>query len=372
MRLPAVRGVIYFYILICVALLLFNLLYIARSGEVKRQQRKRKILWEKYLDGFAEGKVSVWNRKKLLRKLRNVQELIAFNEALENWRKISPKDAEAFLWQNRQVFLDLTEEYGKKIPMEKAFMAYVIANFYPTVGDRRDPLLEHLLGYLDNSTVYCRENVLNALYAMGNMQTVEHAFTLMSQRGWYHDARLLSDGLARFQGDREALALRLWDCRGELLECFQVGTVRFADVLPGDSFSERFLEALEEEALPLETKFAMIRYFGHHTTPQAKPMLLGALREQTGEGQKLAIAVAAALSTYSDENVRQALKEAMHSPNWYIRQNAARSLKILGFTQEEASQIEASGDRYAAEMLKYIMGYHTAGADSESEVPAAV
>jgi len=372
MRLLSVRGVIYFYIFICFALLLFNLLYIARSEEVRRRQRKRKIRWEKYLDSFTEGEKPTGNRKKLLRRLCNVQELMAFNEALEGWSRVSPEDAASFLRQNRQVLLDLTEKYGRKIPMERAFMAYVTASFYPTVGDRRDPLLGHLLGYLDSSTVYCRENVLNALYAMGNIQAVEHAFALMSQRGCFHDPRLLSDGLARFRGDRETLALRLWDHRGELLECFQVGTVRFADTLPGDSFSELFLKALDEEALPLETRFAMVRYFGHHTAPRAEFMLLGVLREQTGGDRELAIAVAAVLSAYSGEEVRQALKEAMHSKNWYVRQNAARSLKTLGFTREEAAQVEASGDRYAAEMIVYVMGYHTAGADRESEAPAAV
>ena len=44
MRLP-VRAVIYFYIFICVILLLFNLLYIVRSGSVKRQQQRKIRHW---------------------------------------------------------------------------------------------------------------------------------------------------------------------------------------------------------------------------------------------------------------------------------------------------------------------------------------
>lgn len=54
MRLP-VRAVIFFYIFICVVLLLFNLLYIFRSGSVKRQQQRKTQRWETYLDSFAEG-----------------------------------------------------------------------------------------------------------------------------------------------------------------------------------------------------------------------------------------------------------------------------------------------------------------------------
>ena len=56
--------------------------------------------------------------------------------------------------------------------MEQAFFAYVIAAFHPAIGDRQSPLLECLLNYLENSTVYSRENILNALYALGSIQTV--------------------------------------------------------------------------------------------------------------------------------------------------------------------------------------------------------
>ena len=136
------------------------------------------------------------------------------------------------------------------------------------------PLAEQLLGYLDNSTVYSRENVLSALYALGNIQSIEHAFILMSQRGWYHDPRLLSDGLSRFQGDKNPLASRLWGCRSDLAECFQVGIVRFADSLTGDGFAEDFLRELELEELPAETRFTLVRYFRRHAIPGAQPMLL--------------------------------------------------------------------------------------------------
>lgn len=54
MRLP-VRTVIYFYIFICVVLLVFNLLYIFRSGRVRRKQQRRVQHWKTFLSSFAEG-----------------------------------------------------------------------------------------------------------------------------------------------------------------------------------------------------------------------------------------------------------------------------------------------------------------------------
>ncbi len=95
MRLP-VRAVIYFYIFICVVLLLFNLLYIFRSGIIKRQRQRKIQHWEKYLDNFAEG-APIWEPGELLRRLKNVQELMAFYEAMELREQVQPGAAASFM-----------------------------------------------------------------------------------------------------------------------------------------------------------------------------------------------------------------------------------------------------------------------------------
>ena len=113
-----------------------------------------------------------------------------------------------------------------------------------------------------------------------------------------------------------------------------------------------------------------MRYFRRHAVPYAKPALLRLLKGETDGKRELAIAAAASLASYPDEMVRQALKEALHNPNWYVRQNAARALKVLGVTWEE-SGIKNSTDRYAAEMLEYILGVQPA-VEKEGEVLTAV
>lgn len=364
MRLP-VKAVIYFYIFICVVLLLFNLLYICRSSCVKRQQRRKVQHWKIYLNSLAEG-MPIWRASELFRRLKNVQELMAFYEAMQSREQERPGEAASFFQRYPSTILELAREYGEADTMDQAFFAYVIAAFHPTIGDRRSPLLEQLLNYLDDSTVYSRENVLNALYILGNIQSLEHAFLLMSQRGWYHDPRLLSDGLNRFQGEKEALVNRLWSCRSQLIECFQVGVIRFAEALGGDHFAEAFLRALETEELLTETQFTLVRYFRRHAVPHAQPVLLRLLKGESGGKQELAIAAAAALASYLDEKTRQALKEALHSPNWYVRQNAAHSLKTLGVTWEECG-IDSNTDRYATEMLEYVFKRQPAAKGGEKE-----
>ena len=145
-----------------------------------------------------------------------------------------------------------------------------------------------------------------------------------------------------------------------------MGLIRFADTLGGNSFAEDFLKALETEQLPAETRLALVRYFRRHPIPRAKPVLLRLLKGDAEGKRDLSIGAAASLASYPDSETRQALKDALHSQNWYVRQNAARSLKTMGVTWEEV-QTRSGGDRYAADMLEYIFGVPSAAAGQKKE-----
>ena len=153
------------------------------------------------------------------------------------------------------------------------------------------------------------------------------------------------------------------------IKALWVGVVRFADSLTGDGFAEDFLRELELEELPVETRFTLVRYFRRHAIPGAQPMLLLLLKGETEGRGELSIAAASSLASYPGGETQQALQDALRSPNWHVRQNAARSLKTLGGTWEE-SRDGFSGDPYAAEMLRYILGGQAE--KEESEVPMAV
>ena len=53
------------------------------------------------------------------------------------------------------------------------------------------------------------------------------------------------------------------------------------------------------------------------------------------------------------EEVTAALSQAMHSANWHVRYNAARSLSARGFRYEDLQGKAGGTDRYAREMLTY-------------------
>lgn len=369
MRLT-IESIIYFYLFVCVCLLVFNLLYITRSKGVKRKRKKRVVRWERALgDILVRGEDNLLRRERLFEKLKRTEDLLAFQHVLSEIAQTQEELVGTFFQENRASLLSLALAYRKRPAMERAFFAYVIASFHPPATSQRDQLSEILLGYLEDSTVYCRENVLHALYALGSPQAVEHALELLHLRGWYHHPRLLSDGLVKFTGDRVDLADRLWRDRHRWEEFLTVAVVQFATNLPEDSFSASFLAALEEDGLTLEVRFALLRYFQRHYYPPAKPLLLTLVENGGGKEGGLAIPAAASLARYPGEDTMAALKQALHSRNWYVRRNAAQSLVTLGISPEQAEEIRAGGDRYALEMLAYVAGYQ-APQEGEKEVAA--
>lgn len=349
----AVENVIYIYMTICVLLLLFNVLYIFRTKLASRGREDRIKKWARLLgiDGEKKEK-DILLTSKTAEKLKKTDNLTAFQAAVSN--NVSEEDAKKMFLNNIPVFRELALEYGKRNAMERAFFAYVIASF-GSPAESAGTISGILLGYLEDSTVYCRENVLHALYALGSEQAVEHAFEIISERGWYHNPKLISDGMVKFNGDKAALAKRLWDRRDEFEESVIIGVVQFAAALKDSRLDDEFCRALGDEKLPTEVRFALVRYFGRHVYEPARKILLDILgRHGLDDGQE-AISAAAALASYPGDETRKALISAVKSHNWYVRRNAAASLVRLGLTDAEEAEIRSSGDRYAVEMLDYIM-----------------
>lgn len=353
--------IIGFYMFICASLLVFNIAYILRAKGKSRKRLRRERWWLKEIQAECrrlEGGAGVSDRHLQLmeRRLRRVEWLMAYHEAVLKMLESAAPYIQQYLDAGLTIFQALALEYGKAPAMERAFFAHVISVYHPARDRGCGQLPQLLMDYFDGSTVFCRENLLRAFYAMGQPVPIEQAFARISDQGWYHHPRLLSDGLASFPGDKEALAWRLWRRCGGWSEPFQVAVVQFATGV-SDAFSGEFLAALRNTSL-LETRFALVRYFQRRRYPAALPALLELLEQDDGSG--LAIAAASALVNYPGWETRRGLLAAMHSCNWYVRRNAALSLVKLGITTLEIERLEASGDRYAIEMLQYALGENAA------------
>ncbi len=349
---------IYFYIFICLALLVYNIVYILFSKHKDKRHTRRSDKWFNELEAevkrLEKGEpVSPKHQKRMIRKLKKIRQLMGYRDALKQGRECYPKEQmQQYLSEVQGTFQTLALEYGKHPATERAYYAHLMEE-YCRICEKQSTQLPHiLLGFLMESTIFCRENVLQALYAIGQPSAVENALTIFQNEGWYHNPRLISDGLATFNGDRGELAKRLWKRCREWNENLQVAVVQFATAV-SDDLAPEFLSALENRALQLEGQFALIRYFQRRVYPAAKPILLNILAEEAAS--TLAIAAASALARYPGEDTRQALMQAIHSRNYYVRKNCALSLSALGASAIDVQTLRDTGDRYAAEMLEYVL-----------------
>ncbi len=62
-----------------------------------------------------------------------------------------------------------------------------------------------------------------------------------------------------------------------------------------------------------------------------------------------------ALARYPGEATVAALKEALHSSNWYVRYDAAIGLQALHVDYMDLMDVITGNDRYAREMMVYRM-----------------
>lgn len=354
-----VNGAIYFYIFICISLLVFNLVYILSSSYLKKSQRRRAAIWRRELNSVLKNinqgyDVQEDHKIRLKQKLRWTEELIAYNEAIQQI-SLRYEDSMKFYFDNcRDVFQILAFDYKKRGAMERGFIAYLISVYYKDLFYKQDILAEILLTYLEDSTVYCRENVLQALYVMGNAAAVERAFALFSEQGWYHYPRLISDGMNLFTGNKESLIRRLWSHMEGWNEELIVALIQFASNVSGE-FCEDFLLTLKDYKTPLEIRFALLRYFQRWNYEPAREFIIKSVLENGENYDGLSIVASDVAAQYPGDDTKQALKKAVCSQDWYIRRNAAASLISLGISEEEIYEMRRNGDKYAAEMLNYMI-----------------
>jgi len=358
MRALNINYIIYFYMFICLTLLFFNIAYIFYSKIRQSVQDYRSRWWEMELvrvwdDGKCTDKILQRHKRMLRRKLKRMDQLIAYNNVMDQY--LGNADVSDYLKKCYDDFWMIAAEYGTRSAMERAFFAYVISLYHPYMGTLKAQMVNILLQYMDNATVYCRENVLHALYSIGDAVAVEHAFLFLNNRGLYHSPKLISDGLMLYQGDKEELARRLWEKCHAWNESLILSVIQFVTQLNAD-FSEAFLKELQKEDISTELRFAYIRYFQRHVKPELKEYLIRCLEQYDMANNILAIAASTALGSYPGEDTKQVLERALQSRNWYVRKNSASSLIRIGVPEEELKQIYGRSDRYGKEILEYVAG----------------
>lgn len=352
-----IQIVIYMYAVICLGLVTYSMFYNLLEKKMNRLNNKQIIFWEEAINDqckeFAKGsRVQEKHKEFLCKRLINVNELIAFQSALQKHQKEQTDKIDDYIIEITSVFLFLSIEYGNKEDMEKSYLAYVVSIFWPHNIYKDHRISDILLSYLINTTVYCRENVLQALYSIGNIRAVENALRILNDYEYFHHYKLLADGLITFSGDKNALAEVLWRNCKEWDERIVIAIIQFITMCDAD-FTEAFWETMNNSNVEIEIRLAIIRYYKKHYYEPARDKLYLYVEESNDKNLILGIVATSALVNYPGEITVTVLKKALMHNNWHIRRNAAIALINLGITDREIDEILNGDDVYASEMLSY-------------------
>jgi len=349
-----VNILIYFYFMLCVLILLYTVYFTSSNIYIEYKNKRNVSSWKKAISAqiiniIKEKSVEKEFLGKLRKDLIRGRKLMNFHHALECFDP-KQKEFQIFLDQLEECMIDIAVHYGIKESMEKAYFA----NFFGCFSRGKwteEKFLYIFIDYLDDSNVYVRENVLQAIYSSGRIEWVVRIFGIFTEHEWFHHSKLIGDGLFRFTGDKKMLSLVLWSHRKEYTLSICLGIIQFI-TMSSDQFQEKMLHTSMNEYEDMEIRLGAIRYLSRYPYKPAEEILFGYLLHKNHEFQ-LRVVAARALGSYDSKETIEVLKEGLSDPNWYVRFNASESLIELKVNLMNLKEILIGDDQYARDILLY-------------------
>ena len=365
-----IETMIYAYLAVCAAMILFNCacIYVFRRRDRVLKRRSARLAADitEQIRRLRDGQpVSGEHIKFLRKKLGRMGGLMAFDETLEELLQRMPDAVWGYIREIHPVFIWVTTENRYHDAVQTAYFAYVLRKYHILTGKAIPLVVDAMMKLLEEPSLYCRENALQAIYSTGDCGCVLQALRQVDRSGRFYHGKLLTDGLLEFSGEHEKLISVLW----EQFETFSVPMqvvildyIRFR----GGMMNDVFLSLLVDEGRDDEIRFSCIRCFGKYPDQRAYPLLLAFLEHPEERRWEYAAISATALASYPGERTILALKQAMSNSSWYIRFNASKSLEAFHLTYQELVDVMDSGDRYAREILQYRLDIQQAQKEREA------
>lgn len=354
-----------FYFLVCISVVQFNCWKVLSDRAISRRMERRKanyIAW--YKENLADiSALTPTERDRLLaplaRSLRASSRLLALHAALDELRAQDPDgfaEKEAFIAELIQRALPY---YEGKADTLQAYYSYLVTHFHVMKLAPAEPLTAYLFAQLRAAkSLYNIENALRAVYSSGEVALVLEALQILDgAEGVFIHEKLLIDGLLTFE-DSDALIAALWERfprYGTQMRELLLDYIRFAS----DAWKEQMLALLAPDE-ELEAKIAALRYFGRYPDERVRTLLYELSRDGNSAQWELCAVCMTVLASYPGEETIALLKQGLRSRNWYVRYNAALSLRALNVSAEHVQDVISGDDRYAREMLQYRLGQNAA------------
>ncbi len=335
--------------------LIIRIIAVLRRGNDARNQTRKQDVWRATLARCGETGSYVLRSGELSR-FASGEMMRAFEALLEG----GGPEAEACCAVLRENSAKLVERVsGRADTAEKGYFAHLltVADLTGLTAEERRPYIEYTRGLLFEKSVYCRENALRALYALGDAEAVADAIRLLSSDAEVHNEKLLADGMNSFRGDRKALANALMERFDRYDDHSQSAVITFFTVADFHDWDGFFKERLAGSDISLDQRCDILRLLLRVPSEDTKRLLVDTLRDKgKAEDWQTAAVAATGLSAYpGDDEVFRALRSGITSPAWDVRKNCAATLVKLAPPKESLEEILNGDDAFAADALRYAL-----------------
>ena len=377
-----VETMITIYILICAAMIIFDCLFMAvmglrhHIGKVRLEKSRERITHQ--LANLMVGKpIEEGYDKKMILMLQNGVILHRFSEVLDIVKKEiqsgdlmlpSPYEEEKLIQVTRRdgeryfkAYMEylaqgtaeaLFEKYRKKDQTVYTYYVGFLKKHGWLAYISSPSITAYLKDLLEDGDIRVCENILQAIYAMGDPHLTVQALKIADRKETFIHPKIISDGLLNYTGNAHALQTLLLDEREEFSIQMQVNILNYIRFASG-AHCERMFSILQNEKSDDEVKFSCIRYFGKYPYDPVYPLLKGYVAAEYSTRNEYCLISLTALRNYPGKETTELLKKNLRSTNWYIRYNAAESLSSLGVEYAELVEIFDGKDSYARDIMQF-------------------
>ena len=286
--------------------------------------------------------------RKLSRILKKTSYFISFVHVIQ---ELDEEERINYLSSIKSIFLSLTPYYEKREVIFQTFYVHFLRSYPFIYSENNNVIVKYLKDSTLSSSVYLRENALIALYKTGQVEYLKDVFFNMNYRNVNHHHKLITDGLLMFNGDVNCLSSMLISEFNNYNENFKIACINYFNYkrVACEEDIYKFLSSNNESK---EVRIACIRYFSNIPYEKVIPLLYDFVMDDKDNWEYATVA-AYALSSYKSPDTREVLVKALHSHNWYVRNNAASSLIKISRKDYIKKITNSLDDKYAKDAVNY-------------------
>ena len=350
---------IYIYISLCFCMMIFNVFYIIYNRTTEKSSEKEKNKLTKKMSEQINliknnFEVTAKHRRYLYNKLKRIHNLMIFERFID---KQDERIKEDYLENIKYVFYDLAIYYKKSDSIKKAYFAYIVGKYRFFYDIENNAIIKTLDIFLEDESLYCRDNSLKAIIKYGNTEDIIRALNIINETKYYYDTEIIFQNLLEFDGNKMRLSAKLWMKFNTFNENIQIAIIRYIDKEKLD-YNEQFYKLLVDEKVSNNIKIEIVKYYKNNIYGPAEKILIEDTKLTGMVNKELVQEAARTLRKYNSYETKEALKALLKKKDWNTKMVASESLSVLEASYYELIDIYNGEDETTREILKYKVQSH--------------